>query len=137
MSSAIEIAYVRTLSKAEDRKDKRKIVRVANTVLQELGGRGKWLKISNSNRRIYRQCYGGGNVSGLSADTIELDYDGLSELGLVKNCGREIVKLLPVSSFIGQLNHPDDKHRWVIRVSILAIIMGIIISLITLKFANG
>lgn len=116
------------------------VLRVANSIQKELGGRHSWVEISNSKngKKIYRTLRGAGSKS-IKLNHIELDYDGILDLELdfslknkneYNNCDLKIRQIKSLKILFAHWNHPDPAYRVPMR---LALFMGFIsfISLFT------
>jgi len=116
-------------------------VRVENSVLKSLGGRGKWVAISSitddKRRVIYRQMRGLGGVAGFSSESIELDYDSRVELKITKSalnsefyqCRLEVRSIYWWEIFWIHWRHPDTAHRTATRIAIISFIIAFVFGL--------
>jgi hypothetical protein len=112
----------RNLSISSDVKEH--VIRVSNGNLTKICERECWVRISYNGRAIYRIIRGGGSIVGLKDDIVEIDYNGRSRLR-VNNRSAD-VNVVRVSGLIAHLNHPEEKHRWIVRFSIAALLATVI-----------
>jgi len=111
------------------------VVRVHSRVLKGLGGRNTWVKLSNSERSIYRLALGAKPATGFIKKSIEIDYDSCVELDCVSStvkdensfysCDLKIEKANFFGQFIAHWKHPNPAYRVPMQVSILSFCFGI------------
>lgn len=121
--------------------DKFAVIRIANSLVNTLGGRYKWVEIKNNDgKKIYRTIRGAGDRD-ISSHQMELDYDSIIELGLSLkkpestdgkpnlsgyiNCDISISKVGFIKSFWGHYKHPDPAYRAPMKLSFVSFFIGL------------
>ncbi len=125
------ISRVRNFSR--DRDFDEPVVRVFNTVLEPLGGRGTWVSIRGNGKSIFRRALGSGATPGMTAETIELDYDARRDLGIDDRAedGGYICELsLQRASLGGRVHahwhHPHNEYRAAFQIALIGLVLGVI-----------
>lgn len=109
------------------------VVRVANSLVNPLGGRAAWITICSGDRSIYRRALGAGRIDGLRSEVIELDYASISELRAKDRDADgfflcELV-LRPSSiheRFLAHWRHPSAEYRAPFHIAIVSLLLGFI-----------
>ncbi len=118
------VSTARRLTKTEDKG--RVLVRVSNKNLSALGKRATWVCISTGGRKIYRQAFGGGETPGIDRNLIEIDYNGLSDLGLASKKVSTGIQVKSCHPIIAHWNHPNEQHKWTFRAAAVAVVATIV-----------
>jgi hypothetical protein len=137
----IPITRVRAFSKKHDY-DAFSVIRVHASRIEDLGGRGTWVRVSSvKGKPIYRRAIGLGGVENFTASDAELDYDSrakLEALGKSKDddrfysCDLTLRRATTIESLLAHWQHPDPAYRLSIRIALLSLGLGILSLLIAI-----
>ncbi len=113
------------------------VVRVHPKVLNKLGGRNTWVKISNDENCIYRIALGARSSTGFTMKAIEIDYDSYLELGKSAKfqpkcengfypCALNVQKVRFFERFLAHWKHPNPGYRVPMQLGIIGLLLGFI-----------
>lgn len=133
----VHINKVRAFSIPDDNRSF-SVVRVQTAVLDELGGRGHWIRIKKPEKSvcIYRIVKASKPSQGFDKSSLEMDYDSKSELDLKdKNSPDErgfyyvdlqLSKATLVGILLGHWRNPEPGYRLAFRISVLSLVLAIL-----------
>ncbi len=125
------------------------VVRVANHMVDLLGGRYSWVRITGKDgKTIYRTIRGAGDID-LKSHQIELDYDGSVDIGIngtpkinrengledpsgFRECDLKLTRIGFFRKIIAHWMHPDPAYRAPMQLAIVLGGIGILIGILSL-----
>lgn len=133
----VHISKVRPFSNHDDNRSF-SVVRVQTSVLDELGGRGYWIRIKNPEKNvcIYRMVKASQPSQGFDKSSLEIDYDSKLELDLKDKSSPDerdfyrvnlhLSKASPVGVLLGHWRNPEPGYRLAFRISVLSLFLAIL-----------
>ena len=133
----VHITKVRSFSNHDDNRSF-SVVRVQTSVLDELGGRGHWIRIKNPEKSvcIYRMVKASQPSQGFDKLSLEIDYDSKLELDLKDKSSPDergfysvnlhLSKASPVGVLLGHWKNPEPGYRLAFRISVLSLFLAIL-----------
>ena len=129
--STIRISHVRNLSRDRDLDEP--VVRVFNAALESLGGRGTWVAISGNGKTIFRRALGSGATQGMTAQSIELDYEARRDLKVDERlddgayiCDLTLQRASLWGRFQAHWQHPHNEYRAPFQIAMIGLVLGVI-----------
>ena len=132
---AMQILGVRAFS---DRKDylSFSVARINNNSVKQFGGRGNWVRICNTKNgaTIFRMVRGSSPQFILNKEQLEIDYDGILELGITSEMGNGGFRSCDIlvetakrhEQILAHWNHPDPGYQLPFRISMMSLMIGIL-----------
>ncbi len=118
------------------------VVRLHPKLIQKLGGRNTWIKISNGGKSIYRVALGLSQFKDFSIKSMEIDYDSICELDCISSKSKDelgfylndlhIEKANILGIIKAHWNHPNQAYKIPIQISLVSLALGISSVLISL-----
>ena len=112
------------------------VVRLNNNAVKQFGGRGNWVRICNTQNgtTIFRMIRGSSPQFMLNKEQMEIDYDGIIELGIksemgsggFRSCEILVEQAKRHERILAHWKHPDPGYQLPFRISMVSLIIGIL-----------
>lgn len=138
MSRSTQVVHVTRERRFTDERDfdAFAVIRVANRTVTDLGGRNRWVVMTGPSRRpVYRVIRGVKASVKLPVGAMETYYETNNALGIGRSqvdadgfyeCDVYIRSARILEIGLAHWNHPDGYYRFPIRISLVALALGVI-----------